>query len=61
MANTPYEGKISVTVNDLIQVLQKLSPESIVLIEDYETGNLYDLSGVVTAGLSVLLRFNDDD
>ncbi len=36
-----YEGKMPITVEDLIKELQKLKPEAIVLIEDHETGNTY--------------------
>ncbi|ALF52233.1 hypothetical protein ACX27_04200 [Nostoc piscinale CENA21] len=56
-----YEGKFPVTVADLIEELQKLKPDAIVYIQDHETGNLYDLSAVVSGGQTVELRFNDDD
>ncbi|WP_180277325.1 hypothetical protein [Nostoc sp. 'Peltigera malacea cyanobiont' DB3992] len=56
-----YKDNNPVTVEDLIKELQKLKPEAIVLIEDHETGNVYELSAVVSGGNSISLRFNDKD
>jgi hypothetical protein len=55
-----YESKNPVTVADLIEELQKLKPDAIVYIEDGETGNLYELSTIVSGGNTVELRFNDE-